>query len=128
MRPVAVIVEDDPDILELLTDILAGEEFRVVAHARPDLDAIRRDAAHPALFLLDLMLPGMSGIDLARQLRDIYPGAPIVGLSASRLMLEVAARSGLFQELIAKPFNLCTLLDVVEQCVRLTLSTGPLAS
>lgn len=73
-------------------------------------------SAHPDVFLLDLMLPGMSGIDLARRLRDLgYLREPMIAMSASPRMLNAANRSGLFQETLAKPFDLSTLLDTVER-------------
>jgi two-component system alkaline phosphatase synthesis response regulator PhoP len=117
MRPTVVVVEDDPDILDLLGEIISGEGLEVRAFSRPDLFAIQRDAGVPALFVLDIMLPGMSGVDLARHLQHLYPRTPIIATSASRLMLEVARGSGLFTACIPKPFELADLLEAVEQCI-----------
>ena len=117
MSSMVVVVEDDPDILELVCEVLEAEGFAVVALATPDVERIHAIAPRPAALLLDLMLPGMSGVDLAAQLRATsLPDTPLIAMSASRLMLEVARGSGCFQELLAKPFNLSALLKAVERC------------
>jgi two-component system phosphate regulon response regulator PhoB len=69
-RPACVlVVEDDPAIQELLRYALvqANFEVSVAGNAELGLEEIRREL--PAVVLLDLMLPGMSGISLARHLR-----------------------------------------------------------
>jgi CheY-like chemotaxis protein len=71
-------------------------------------------AVSPALFLVDVMLPGMSGIELAEQLRaGGFARTPMIAMSASPGMLRAAAESRLFQEILPKPFDLTTLLDCV---------------
>lgn len=110
-----IVVEDEPEVLDLLRDILEMGGFTVTGVPRPDLvwDAIHAD--QPDLFLLDVMLPGMSGVELAQQLRDTIPDCPpIIALSASRLMLGVAANSGFFAATVGKPFDIETLLTTVE--------------
>jgi CheY-like chemotaxis protein len=68
------------------------------------------------MFLVDLMLPGCNGIELARRLRDMgFEQTPIVATSASRGMLAGAEASGLFDETLPKPFDLSTLLDCVDR-------------
>lgn len=111
-----VVVDDEPDVLELLRSILESEEYAVIPMPRPELiDNIDTSYA-PALFLLDLMLPGVSGIELAQQLRDRgFTTTPIIAMSASPTILQLAAESGLFQEVIAKPFDLSALVDCVRR-------------
>ncbi len=112
-----VVVEDEKDVLSLLCDVLESDGFEVIGLGRPD-EVERMDSPpNPDMFLLDLMLPGMNGIDLARRLRACgYADEPIIAMSASPRMLNLASRSGLFQETISKPFDLSTLLDTVERC------------
>jgi CheY-like chemotaxis protein len=69
----------------------------------------------PRMFLLDLMLPGMSGIELARKLRDReFADTPMIALSASASLLQAADASRLFQALVRKPFELDQLVRTVE--------------
>jgi two-component system, OmpR family, phosphate regulon response regulator PhoB len=64
-----LVIEDEPDLAELVRFHLSRAGFAVeVAHSgRAGLDAIRR--ARPALVVLDLMLPDLSGTDVCRELR-----------------------------------------------------------
>ncbi|HEX6506926.1 MAG TPA: response regulator [Chloroflexota bacterium] len=111
-----VVVDDEPELLDLLRDILEDEGHEVVAVSDPgDVKAMQFDGG-PDLFLLDLMLPGMDGIELASQLRLAgFDRTPIIAMSASAAMLTAARNSHLFQETLAKPFDLSTLLAFVER-------------
>src|ERR1044071_7823270 len=70
MKPV-LIVEDEPDIAEGLRYNLEREGLRAVVAATGEkgLEMALDRNSPPALILLDLMLPGMSGIELCRRLR-----------------------------------------------------------
>jgi CheY-like chemotaxis protein len=112
------IVEDDPDILELVCEVLEIEGFDVVAFSSPDIRKIVDGEHAPSLFLIDLMLPGTTGVELASHLRSTaFPDTPMIAMSASRLMLGLASGSGLFQGTMAKPFNLSALLGTVERFI-----------
>jgi CheY-like chemotaxis protein len=109
-----VVVDDEPELLDLLRDIIEEEGYRVLPVNDPaKVESIARDVA-PQLFLIDLMLPGTDGIELAGRLRSAgLADSPIVAMSASAAMLAAARASGLFQAALAKPFDLSTLLDVI---------------
>ena len=115
MSRTVAVVEDDSDILDLVREVLEIDGFEVAMFDAPDVVKIVEMEPAPALFLIDLMLPGMTGVELAAHLRSsAYPETPMIAMSASRLMLEMASSSELFQHTIAKPFNLSTLLSLVE--------------
>lgn len=113
------VIEDEPELLELLRILLESSGFSVAAVDHPDGVHEMMQSMHPDLFVVDLMLPGTNGIDLARQLRA-SGGAdtPMIALSASKLMLEVANASNLFQATMSKPFDVFTLLEYVQQYTR----------
>ena len=68
-KPIILVVEDDKDILDLLAYTLRGAGFDVVT-AADGLDAVVQAKLHrPAMVLLDLMLPGMDGLDVCRELK-----------------------------------------------------------
>src|SRR5579862_3867055 len=101
-----VIVEDDEDVLELLHDVFAIEAYEVVGIPHVDGLDDRIAAIHPDVFLIDIMLHGTSGIEVTERLRHQgYDATPIIAMSASSVMLQVAEESNLFHEVIAKPFD-----------------------
>src|SRR3989441_10726234 len=81
MRARVLVVDDDPALAEMLGIVLRNEGFlpSFVADGERALSAFRE--ARPDIVLLDLMLPGMSGIDVCRAIR-FESGTPIVMLTA----------------------------------------------
>ena len=119
-----VVVEDEPEIQALLCDIFDEQEWEVVAFTRPRDALARVPELEVDLFLLDVMLPGMSGIELAASLRDRGFGrTPMIAMSASRLMSAMATASGQFQDVLDKPFDLDMLVATTERI----LASGPCA-
>ena len=103
-----LLIEDEPDIAEVLQYNLEKEGFQVETARRGDvgLEAIRREV--PDLLLLDLMLPGIDGLELTRILKrdNVTSRLPIVMLTArgeevDRIVgLELGA-----DDYISKPFS-----------------------
>jgi CheY-like chemotaxis protein len=108
--PLVLVVDDDPDILDAICDILAGEGYRV-ARARHGVEALAAvERERPALILLDLMMPVMDGIAFAQALRgrERDRELPIVVISAEgnpQKAVSVGARAYL-----SKPFDIDALL------------------
>ncbi len=104
---IILVVDDEPSILEVVGLYLSQEGYRVVAAAdgRAGLAAAQR--ARPDLVILDLMLPGMGGLEVCRALRAA-PGPPIPiimltarGEEADRVVgLELGA-----DDYVVKPFS-----------------------
>jgi CheY-like chemotaxis protein len=119
-RPPALIlvVDDDPDILDALAEILEGEGYAVerAKHGREALQKV--DARRPQLILLDLMMPVMDGYEFSQQLktRNSAANIPIVVLSADRAVQAKASQIGA-RDFLAKPFELSDLLRIVGSMV-----------
>jgi len=112
-RPLVLVVDDDPDILEAICDILAGEGYRV-ARARHGLEALGAiDLERPSLVLLDLMMPVMDGLAFSQALRqrERDRGVPIVVISADGNRQKAAAVGA--RGFLAKPFDIDALLAEV---------------
>ncbi len=113
-RKTILVVDDDPDLRELIQLLLEGAGYRVET-ARDGREALERISAHvPALVLLDMKMPGMNGWQFARTLHGTYDRSiPIVvvtaGDNARRTADEVGAKAYL-----GKPFDLDEVLRVVE--------------
>ena len=76
-----LLVEDDPRLAELVTEYLSGYEFTVELATRGDVALDSFKAGKPDIVVLDLMLPGMDGMVVCRQIRDISE-VPILILTA----------------------------------------------
>ncbi|HEX6506050.1 MAG TPA: response regulator [Chloroflexota bacterium] len=110
-----ILIEDEPMFRALIREVLEAEGREVIALGHPDLLRALPDGVDPDLIVIDLMLPGESGLQLARELRDgPYAHTPMIALSADRLALLFAERSGLFQETMAKPFDLTMFLQTTQ--------------
>src|SRR5947209_9034372 len=98
MRPCVIVVEDEIDLLQVLHDMLDVEGISSIGVGRPDLvlPIARRNSPH--VFLIDMMLPGASGIEVARDLQaNGFEATPMIGMSASDTMVRFARESGLFR-------------------------------
>jgi DNA-binding response OmpR family regulator len=121
-----LVVDDDPTVSEVVARYLArdGYAVEVVADGREALD--RALSAPPDLVVLDLMLPGIDGLEVCRRLRAMAP-VPIVILTArgqesDRIIgLDLGA-----DDYVAKPFSTKELVARVRAVLR--RAQGPLAA
>ena len=123
-KPV-LIVEDDPDIAEGLRYNLEREglEARVALTGEQGLAAALDPKHAPALIILDLMLPGMSGSELCRRLRREPPTrrTPIIMLTAKAAEADRVAGLDLgADDYISKPFSVRELMARVRAVLRRT--------
>ncbi|MBN1204795.1 MAG: response regulator [Myxococcaceae bacterium] len=117
---VILVVDDDPDILEALSEILEAEGFEI-RRARNGKEALERlEPDPPQLILLDLMMPVMDGWEFAQRMRQRPPAVasiPLIVLSADRNVGSKALDIGAVGHL-AKPFELNDLLDMVRRALK----------
>lgn len=115
-RCVVLVVEDDASIAEFVESALSDEGYEVVVTPSGEEGLRQMAEQRPALILLDMLLPGMSGSAFLRQLRQTYPpGVPVVLMTAAR---EEPAQEGIETEgLLLKPFELNALLGEVERVI-----------
>ncbi len=119
-----LVVDDDSALAEMLGIVLRGEGFEPVfcADGSTAVDAFR--AAKPDVVLLDLMLPGMDGIDVCRAIRA-ESGTPIVMLTAKSDTVDVVVglESGA-DDYIVKPFKPKELVARIRARIRRTDDIG----
>ena len=79
-----ILIEDEPDIVEVISYNLRREGFRVVAEVRGDegINQVRKQS--PDLVILDLMLPGIDGLSVCQQIKSdpLTQDIPIIIVSA----------------------------------------------
>ena len=114
-----LLIEDDPEVSEMLTEYLHSEGFNVssAADGQTGLDSALAQP-HPDLIILDVMLPRLDGFEVLRRLRAVSP-TPVLMLTARRddidriLGLELGA-----DDYLPKPFNPRELVARVRAILR----------
>jgi len=115
-----LIIEDDPAILKLLQRGLIYEGYTVdiATEGRNGLNLAREH--HPDLVVLDIMLPGMDGLEVCRRLR-LGGGIPILMLTAKDTVQDrVQGLDAGADDYLVKPFNLDELLARIRALLRRT--------
>lgn len=119
MKTKILVVEDDPHILLGLEEVLKSEGFEVAACSRGD-SAIEAVTTHrPALVILDLMLPGLSGYEICKQLRSRAVSTPILMLTAKSQEIDKVVGLELgADDYVTKPFGVRELLARIHALLR----------
>lgn len=122
MNGQVLLIEDEPNIIEAIKFILSREGWQVHAHSNGEtaVQAVRDRS--PDVVILDAMLPGRSGFDILRDLREDSGTArlPILMLTARGQTKdrEMAERAGA-SRFMTKPFSNAEVLEAVRAlCVR----------
>jgi two-component system alkaline phosphatase synthesis response regulator PhoP len=114
-----LVIEDEPDMLTILRDNLELEGYRVDM-AKNGEDGLRlalRDS--PDVILLDIMLPGMSGYDVCRNLRSRGVKTPVILITARNSEMDRVAGLDLgADDYVGKPFNIGEVLARVRVQIR----------
>lgn len=114
-----LVIEDEPDMLTILRDNLEVEDYRVevATSGEEGLKAALREP--PDVILLDIMLPGMSGYDVCRNLRYRAVKTPIIMITARNADMDRVAGLDLgADDYIGKPFNIGEVLARVRVQIR----------
>jgi len=119
MKAKILIIEDDPHILLGLEEVLKSEGFEVAVCHRGDhaLEACHKQ--RPSLILLDVMLPGLSGYDICKQLRAKKFTTPILMLTAKGQEIDKVVGLDLgADDYVTKPFGVRELLARIHALLR----------
>ena len=127
VRPMGrvLVVEDDPAVQKALKRLFEGEGYTVEVQANGKSALESFQSVPPAIIILDLRLPQLSGSDLCKVVKAQAPSLPIVVLSATSdvsdkvLLLELGA-----DDYVTKPFSPRELLARVRAALRHTARTA----
>jgi PAS domain S-box-containing protein len=112
-----LVIDDDPDVRGFIVTSLEEQGYRVreASDGREGLDAFERDT--PDLVVLDFIMPGLSGADVARRIRAKRPDQPILFVSGYS-ETEAVKRTAPDALLLAKPFR----AEALQKAVRSALA------
>lgn len=120
-----IVVDDEPDIVAAIELVLKNHGYRADGFTNPEraVEEIRSNSRAYALVISDIRMPGMNGFDLARNVRAINPGVPLVFMTAFEI--HKSEFSSLFPstsvaELVTKPFTNAQLIGIVRKYAGIT--------
>jgi len=119
--PVAriLVIDDNPDVVEIIVACLSGEGYGMLGAPTSDEGLKLVTPSQPELVLLDILMPGMNGIEVLKRIRSINPTTKVIivtgnaDLRLARGALELGAVA-----YIDKPFDLAYLKRVVAMALR----------
>ncbi len=113
--PTVIVIDDDPAIRELLGSLLRSVGFQVQLLASVSDFINSGRPVHPACLVLDVRLPGRSGLDFQRDLAAAGIRLPIIFITGhGDIPMSVQAMKGGAIEFLTKPFRDQDLLDAIQ--------------
>ena len=120
-RPMVLVVDDECSIADTLAEILKRSGYQAkTAYDGPSALEVAL-LTPPDVLITDVVLPGMNGIELAIDMRRIFPDCKVIlfsGNAATSSMLASATGAGHNFTLLNKPVHPKTMLAHVSECVR----------
>ncbi|MBG6070929.1 MULTISPECIES: sigma 54-interacting transcriptional regulator [unclassified Polaromonas] len=121
-----LVVDDDADMLRLLTMRLTAAGYRVTAVTSAEAALTELQLKRPQLVLSDVRLPGKDGLALFDDIRTLHPSLPVILLTAHGTIPDAveATERGVFTYL-TKPFDGKALLDKIAEALHLSAPAHP---
>lgn len=118
-RKVVVLVDDDESVRESLPDLLKFHGFEVVPFASAEAFLESGAAANAACLIIDVAMPGMSGLELQRHLAQRGFEAPLIFITANsddKLWAELEASGA--SDCLLKPFSESAIVDALNNALQ----------
>jgi len=122
-----LLVEDEEGVRAVLHELLTGLGFEVLqaANGAEAVDLARGHAGVIDLVITDMVMPVMSGQELARKLADVRPGVRILYMSAfASNIYSPSALANALADYISKPFDLDTFVGKVRELLAIPPMAG----
>jgi two-component system, cell cycle sensor histidine kinase and response regulator CckA len=117
-RETILVVDDEPDVLSMASDILLATGYKVLSTGDPReaLKLASSNAEPIHLLLTDIVMPLMNGGELAKQLRAIRPDVKVLFMSAysTQYVEDYGVRLGPGELFLVKPFDMAELQSKVK--------------
>lgn len=117
MKKKILILDDDPDILDILSFLLTEVGYEVQALSCGDMIFDDIKAFKPDLILMDVMLAGLDGRTICKSIKDnqLTQFLPVILISGTHDLAESLHFPGAPNDFIAKPFDIDHLLEIIEK-------------
>jgi len=124
-KPLILLVDDDPDLLKLLTLRLTAAGYAIATAGSGEEALAQLAVSQPRLVISDMRMGAMDGLALFETVQKSRPGLPVIILTAHGTIPDAvdAARRGVFGYL-TKPFDSKALLGEVERALKLNAEGG----
>jgi FixJ family two-component response regulator len=114
-EPIVFIIDDDASVRRSIQDLLSSVELQSKAFATPQEFLDSKGADRPSCLVLDVRLPGMSGLDFQRALAESHINLPIIFITGhGDVPMSVQAMKSGAVEFLMKPFRSQELLDAIQ--------------
>jgi DNA-binding response OmpR family regulator len=125
-KPAVLLAEDDLNLGQLLSEYLEMKGFVATLYRDGEAAWEGYRLQHPALCILDVMMPKQDGFSLARRIRAVDPDTPIIFLTAKNLQHDRIEGFTLgADDYLTKPFSMQELLLRIQAILRRTRHDGP---
>ena len=114
------IVEDDPELRDTMCAVVEAVGLSPQAYGSGTEFLDKLDGSRPGCIVLDIRLPGMSGLEVHRRLKDLDNAHPVIIVSGhADVPTAVKAMKNGAVDLLQKPFSNQALLDLVQRCIEM---------
>lgn len=115
-----MVVDDDPNICEMLSTILTKNGFEIVASSKPQeaISVFKERGREIDLLLTDIVMPGINGVELYRQLASMRPDLPVLFMSGYSMGMLTEQQIEMPElHILQKPFTPSRLIETIEELV-----------
>ena len=118
-RNTIIAVDDEDTVLALMVEVLEEMGFDAIGATRADEALALMASNHPVdMLVTDVRMPGMSGVDLARKVREGHPTIPVLFVTGYATELECGTRRLLDDAaMLTKPFTLDTFAQTIRRMI-----------
>lgn len=118
-EPIVYIVDDDPAVLEAIRCLVESIHLKAETYLSADAFLKAYQRSGPGCLILDVRMPGISGLELQRRLAEIDAALPVIfvtGHADVRMAVEIMKQGAI--ELLQKPFRSQELCDTIQKAIR----------
>ena len=115
---IVFVIDDDPSVRSAITSLIRSVGMRVESFPSAQEFMVSKRPDAPACLVLDVRMPGVSGLDLQRELADAHIRIPIIFITGhGDIPMSVRAMKAGAVEFLTKPFRDQDLLDAISQAI-----------